>query len=417
MSPPPTPAELPEAERARGRRLAWTSHPAGMTHRYAFMADLPTLALLSLGAGEAVVGAQRALERIGQLLQLPTLRAVGVLRKRTILVCGQSLAVVGGLPFVAFGWLATREDAIPLALASLATATVGVVVGQTVWFPLLRGYVEADRIGRFFGLLRTSWHLALIAYYLGARSWLAAHPGSFGPLFGVAWLFGAARVALIARLPERSERTGERIRVREAFELLRTHPSLRRYLLGVTWTVALRLSVVPFAIVMMRREVGFGEGQVVLTTASFFAGGFVSLYVWGRVVDRIGPAPVFLWTSLGMAALFASLTLVSEPGTATLVAMTGFFFALAVLNAGFGVADTHVLFSLTPPEAPARTLVMAQLVTTMLDGGAPLVAGLVLDRALAATDAPLAVFHAFFATAALLQCVAFLPLRGFDASR
>jgi Na+/melibiose symporter-like transporter len=378
---------------------------------------LPTLALVSLGASEAVVGLQTAFRPALQVLRLPTLRVLGRVSKRRILVGGYLLALLGALPLAFFSELRASGAAIALVLASLALVGTGINVSETVWFPLLRGYVEADRIGRFFGLLRTSWHLALIAYYLGARSWLAAHPGSFGPLFGVAWLFGAARVALIARLPERSERTGERIRVREAFELLRTHPSLRRYLLGVTWTVALRLSVVPFAIVMMRREVGFGEGQVVLTTASFFAGGFVSLYVWGRVVDRIGPAPVFLWTSLGMAALFASLTLVSEPGTATLVAMTGFFFALAVLNAGFGVADTHVLFSLTPPEAPARTLVMAQLVTTMLGGGAPLVAGLVLDRALAATDAPLAVFHAFFATAALLQCVAFLPLRGFDASR
>jgi len=45
-SSPGTP--LPEAARVRGRWLAWTSHPAGMIHRYAYTADLPTLALVSL---------------------------------------------------------------------------------------------------------------------------------------------------------------------------------------------------------------------------------------------------------------------------------------------------------------------------------------------------------------------------------
>jgi hypothetical protein len=415
MSPPPTPAELPEAERARGRRLAWTSHPAGMTHRYAFMADLPTLALLSLGAGEAVVGAQRALERIGQLLQLPTLRAVGVLRKRTILVCGQSLAVVGGLPFVAFGWLATREDAIPLALASLATATVGVVVGQTVWFPLLRGYVETERVGSFFGILRTLWHVTLIVYFLLAQRWLAAHPGAFGPLFGAATLLGCLRIALVARLPEAQGERGTPVRVREALALLRRDTHLRRYLLGPGLAGAAHRGALPFVVVWMRRVMGLAESEILLATVAQFAGGLVSLYLWGRVVDRFGSAPVFRTAGLGLALLLALL--LALPETPALGTMILFFFGVTLLSSGFGVADTHLLFSLTPSHSPTRHLVVADVTTATLHGLAPFVAGSLLALALDAGVAMRPAYQTLFATTSLLALLSLVPLSRLERER
>ena len=45
--------------RARGRRLAIASHPLAMTHRYVYTDQLPTLALVALGASEAMVGNSR----------------------------------------------------------------------------------------------------------------------------------------------------------------------------------------------------------------------------------------------------------------------------------------------------------------------------------------------------------------------
>ena len=210
MQRDPSPNSLDPARRRRGRRLAVLSHPAGMTHRNVFTDQLPTLALVGLGASEAWIGLQRAFEPVSQLLQLPTLRVVGRHRKRPILMAGQAIAVLGGLPLVAYGTLAhTGGDlALGVALASLWVTAVGIVISQTVWFPLLRSYVEPGRIGEFFGVLRTGWHLTLIAYFLGAQLWLSAHPGAFGALFGVATLAGLLRMLLIARLPDRSASDG-----------------------------------------------------------------------------------------------------------------------------------------------------------------------------------------------------------------
>ena len=404
---------LSPAERAQGRRRAITSHPAGMTFYMVFTQQLPTLSLVQLGASEAAVGLQISFMYLFQLLQLPTLRAVARVPKRWILISGQLLAVAAALPLIFYSDLAASPHAVAIALVSFAMVAVGLNVAQTVWFPLLRGYTERQRIGRFFGTLRSGWHLALIVYYLAAQRWMLAHPGAFGPLFVFGWLAGLLRIVLVWKLPERSERTGERIRAREALALVRDDVELRSYLIGITWSHAVRLCVIPFAIVMMRREVGFTEGDVILTTVSWYAGGLASVYLWGRLCDRVGPAPIFLWTSLGMGALVLSLGLVESAGTSTLVGMVAFFFLISALQAGFGVADTHVLFGLAPGDAPARTIVVSQVTANGLAGVAPIVVGLGFERWLAGAAAPLDVYHAFFAAAALLQAASFWPLRRF----
>ncbi|HUK62192.1 MAG TPA: hypothetical protein VLV15_02625, partial [Dongiaceae bacterium] len=307
---PAAPAGLDPARRRLGRRLAVLSHPAGMTHRNAFTDQLPTLALVGLGASETWIGLQRAFEPLSQLLQLPTLRAVGRLRKRSILVVGQLVAVAAGLPLAAYATLGAwpHDAALAVALASLWLTAVGIVIAQTVWFPLLRSYVEPGRIGEFFGVLRTGWHLTLIAYFLGAQRWLASHPGAFGPLFAVATAAGALRIALIARLPDdAATRSDERMPLREVLALVRDRPPLRRYLAGMMLCGGPRRAALPFAVVMMRRSMGLTDADVVLTTVASFAGGFASLYAFGRAVDRFGAAPVFRLTAWASSLLLIAL--------------------------------------------------------------------------------------------------------------
>jgi len=281
---------------------------------------------------------------------------------------------------------------------------------------MLRSYVEAGAIGRFFGALRTTWSLALILYFFGARYWLDHHPGDFGPLFGTAAACGTLRLLLIARLPERSERTSAGIRIREAFALVKQSQDLRRYLLGAASCSAVRSCVLPFAIVMMRREVGFGEADVIYTTIAYFTGSAASLYLWGLAVDRVGAAPIFRGSALAMAALLLCVLLVREPSDAALLAMIAFFFVFSILSSGFGVADTNVLFSLAPADAPARTLVLAQTIVFLASGAAPLLVGAALQIALNSAgsgESRISVYHGFFTAAAVVQALSYLPLRRF----
>jgi predicted MFS family arabinose efflux permease len=410
----PEPEPLSESQRARGRRIAIASHPFGMTFQVVFTQSLPTLALLALGASETLVGVQTALVHVALLLQLPTLRLVARTSKRSILLGAHLAAMLAALPLLAFRSLseAGGDAGRGIALVCFAGIAVGISVSNTVWFPLLRSYVEPERIGRFFGTLRTGWHLTLIVYFLGSQLWLARHPGDFAPLFGVAWGMGLARIALISRLPERSERTGERIRAREALALAR-EPAMRRYLGGIAWARAAVFATLPFVVTLLRREVGFSEAQVVATAVATFAGGLTSLYLWGRAVDRLGAEPVFRWTALGMGALVLALVGVRGAGSGTLVAVVAFFFVHAVLWAGFGVADTHLLFRLTPSHAPSRALVLASVCGGSAAGLAPALAGVLLGASLAGAVDRLEVYRVFFVVMAALQALSFLPLRRF----
>jgi predicted MFS family arabinose efflux permease len=414
MSAPASPAAappLPEALRTRGRRLAIASHPAGNTFRMVFSQHLPTLALVGLGASELEVGLQNAFIFAFIALQLPTLRAVGHFSKRTILLAAHVFALLAALPLVFWSSIEVLPGGAPVAvaMASFALVAAGLCVGETVWFPLLRGFVEPESIGRFFGTLRTGWHLALILFYAGSQRWLAEHPGRFGALFATGWILGLLRTFLIARLPERSERTGERIRARQALALLRD-PRLRGYLLSVAWTSAARVTAVPFAIVMMRRVAGVSGGDVLYTTVAFFAGGLVSLYGWGHVVDRAGAVPVLRATLIGQALVIAALA-GFEPGAHAVAVMVGWFFLISVLAAGFGVADTHLLFGLAPAEAPARTLVLGAVVVGIAAGLTPILAGAALDASLG-RGSDLEVYRVFFGVLGALTLGALMPLRG-----
>lgn len=408
MSAPP----LSRSDRRRGRHLAISSHPLGNAFRMIFTQHLPTLALVSLGASELQVGIQSSFVFAFIALQLPTLRAVARFSKRSILLASHGFAVLTALPLVFWSRLEALpgEAAVPVSMLSFALIAAGLCVGETVWFPLLRGYVHPERIGRFFGALRTGWHLALIFFYLFSQWWLARHPGDFGALFALGWGLGFARTFLIARLPERSERTGERIRAREALALLRD-ARLRRYLEAVAWSHSMRLAAVPFVIVMLRRVVGFSDTEVIYTTIAHFTGGVVSLYAWGGVVDRVGATAVLRVTTIGQGLLVASL-FAFEPFSGVVPLMVLWFFALSVLASGHGVADTHILFELTPPEAPARTLVLGAVGVGIAGGLMPILAGALLQLWLpAGGEGALAVYRHFFAVLGGLLLLALAPLQ------
>ncbi|CAG0986325.1 hypothetical protein MYXO_02148 [Myxococcaceae bacterium] len=413
---PPTDADaLPAAEQARGRRLALSSHPFQMTFRRLFSEDLPTLALVSLGAGDAAVGLQRAFEPLSALLQLPALRALRRMSKRRLLLIGQVVSLVGGLPLVFFATLADLgpETRVAAALGALALASVGFGLAETPWFPLLYGYVPSDRIGRFFGTLRSTWHLALIVSYLGAQQWLARHPGSFGPLFAFGWACGFVRVGFALRFPDRSTGGGPTVRARDGMRALAGSPELRRYFVGVSLCGGARRAITPFAIVVMRRVIGMSEAQVLVATVASFAGGLLALYAAGRLADRLGSAPVFRWSALGLAALSLGLCGLREPGTTSVAIAAALFCGIAALSAAFGVADTNVLFSLAPAANPAPVLTAAAASTAVSYAAAPLLAGAALEIALSNGVDELLAYRALFVVAAIVFAVSWIPLRGF----
>ena len=340
MSAPslPTISEpLPRADRRRGRRLAISSHPLGMTFTMAFQDHLPTLALVWLGASEGAVGLYGGLARFAVLIKLPALRALNRVPKKTVLVAGHISALTASLPLIFFGAIAAGNRAVPLVIASLVATAAAIQMSNTVWFPLLRGYVEPARIARFFGALRSR-----IAPLSAGRDVVVLRAGGCPPVC------------------DRDAATGDRLRERRGH--LHDRCGIHRRA-----RLALRL--------------GADRG-------------------WCR--PRTGPALDFHRDG-------RVLSRSPRPGCARCPQPV----VHAVLASGYGVAETQLLFELTPPEAPAQRLVAADVIVHVISAGGPLLAGLALDALLSRTDTPLAVYHGFFTIAAVLQAASFLPLRGF----
>ena len=98
--------------------------------------------------------------------------------------------------------------------------------------------------------------------------------------------------------------------------------------------------------------------------------------------------------------------------------MVLWFFGLSVLASGYGVADTHLLFGLTPPEAPARTLVLGAVGVGIAAGIMPVLGGALLQAWLpVGAEGALDVYRAFFALLGTLLLLALLTLRLLDRAR
>jgi hypothetical protein len=97
--------------------------------------------------------------------------------------------------------------------------------------------------------------------------------------------------------------------------------------------------------------------------------------------------------------------------------MVGFFFVFTALAAGFGVADTHVLFGLAPEREATATLVIADVMTSLAYGAAPFLVGVALDFAIAAGADPTTAYRWVFAGAGAVMAFAPLPLRAFRGVR
>ena len=323
------------------------------------------------------------------------------------------------LPLLWFGWLQGLEGAWSwrAALACLTAVTLAIVCGSAAWWPLLHGYVPRSQTGRFFSILRTLWHLALIAFFYGCMKWLEVSPGSFAPLFAVAWACGLARVVLLWRAPERAERKPHAIKA--VFETIYRTPALRRYVAGVTFDQAVFRCVPPFTILLLRSEAGLREDEVITATVANFLGGMLALLPAGWLVDRLGPRPVLIWTCVlrGLIVLLIGVAGVNLEGRSLILAVGALIMLWSFLVSAFGVAEVKVLFGLAGEGNPTQLIVGSVVTRAVFAGFVALSLGVALEWLLGTQAAPpLVLYLGLFAILALLQAAAVLPFRKIAAA-
>jgi len=222
---------------------------------------------------------------------------------------GNSLMIVGTGCIVCGAFLrGVKPDfVLPTILIGLVIHTVGAALFNTGWFSLLSHIVPTEVTARFFGVMRFSWQLVsllffvLSAFLFSTKTPLWVYQSALclgGIAVGCRFLFYKD----IPNVPACENRPLSLIKsVQSAVKLPGFAPYLFYLLLLVCVTGnsqdMLRLSAV--------RGCGLGDNQVLFLAVGSMLGSLAGFRFMGRLIDRLGPHRVFLLCHVGFAvALF-----------------------------------------------------------------------------------------------------------------
>jgi MFS family permease len=285
---------------------------------------------LGQGLGETYLGAFALLLgagglTLGLVATLPTAAtaAAQVLARRARARMGSARALLGrawsaqALAYAALGlcllvpypW----SVATLCAGASLAWGLAGVTV--PAWTALVSVVVPPPRHGWFFGLRGSAQQLGMVAAILGGGavlSWMTSRGREalgFACIFALAGVARSAGTALLARVPDPDRLPPERARA-PGLRVPRASRKVRR-LAFYLWALHLGTCVsTPFFVPYMLKDLRFTYAHVGLLIAVPATVKVVTLRLWGRLADRLGPGPVLRMTGW-MVALVPALWLLS----------------------------------------------------------------------------------------------------------
>ena len=260
-------------------------------------AYLGAFALL-LGAGGMALGLVATLPTAStSLAQVLARRArAGRGGARQLLARSWSAQAVG---YALLGLCLLLPDPWPIPvlclLALLAWGCGGITV--PAWTALVCGVVPRARHGWFFGLRGAAQQAGVLAAILcgGALLSFMTARGLESLGFLLAGLARAAGTVLLASVREPASSPPRAPRAR-GFAVLRTSGKVRRLALYL-WTLHLATYVsTPFFVPYMLKDLGYSYALVGFLVAVPAIVKIVTLRLWGRLSDRVGPGPVLRTT-------------------------------------------------------------------------------------------------------------------------
>ena len=308
----------------------------------------------------------------------------------------------------------------------LLSSCFGAVAGVT-WNSWIQEWVPARLRGKFFGrrnrllqfstltfLLVTGWVLSRWDYAIGAFQAIIAG-AVFLRVFSLYWQWVS---------PTRTYRptTAAELSLGAQIKVLTRSTSLLWFIaFGAVWSFAANCFG-PFYHVFMFEQLKLSAWDVGLLSTASALGGALSLPAWGRLLDRYGNRPV-MTVSLLVWQVVNLLWCVLTPGSRTIVyviwALGGMTSMGAIASAGFVLGQFTILLRLIPLEAKSLAIGLNLAVTSLAAAVAPILGGMVLDRALHHWGDPLAVYHVCFVVQpviALAGCLFLLKVHEPSAS-
>lgn len=335
LDPPFQPGQLESSQRALVRDGAWSSLAGSLTSGVVIIGFA-----LALGAGPLEIGMLAAIPSLGQLAQLPAIALVERLRRRRRITV--VLATASRLLILAMALLPFVEPPawrLPLLLGGqLAITLLGAMAGCSFnsWVHQL---LPVQTLGAFFAR-KLLWSTvvgsvgALAAGALVQYGPFAERLQAFALVFAAAGIAGfvsswyLTRVAEPPMLDALSNRSFTGL-LAEPFG----HPEFRRLLVFLAaWNFASSLAA-PFLTVYLLQQLGYGLATVTMLWAASQAANALTLWLWGRLSDRLSNKSVL---SVALPVYFASLfgiAFVATPGLGA-----GSLWVLYLIHVTMGVA-------------------------------------------------------------------------------
>jgi Major Facilitator Superfamily len=339
---------------------------------------------LSLGAGTLVIGLLAAIPFMVQALQLPATLLVERLRQRKrIGVVALTLARTVILAMAVLPWLPAGGPAIALLLlGQLAICGMSAVAAcaNNSWFHQL---LPARTLGSFFSR-RLAIGTVLGCAFTLATGWLLEHPpegradNAYAIAFGAAGLAGLASSWYLARCAEpRMTHAGPSASMRNKLAAPFRDRNFRHLLVLIaSWSFASNFAA-PFLTVYLIQQLGYGMATVTGLWVVSQAANALTLFLWGRVSDRLSNKAVL---SVALPTFFAcTLALVfTRVGTPYGMALPLLYLVHAVMGAaggGVGLATGNIGLKLAPPQEATSYLAAVGLISSVAGGLSPLIAG------------------------------------------
>jgi MFS family permease len=326
---------------------------------------LATLYAERLGARDLMVGILNGGIWAGAVVGLWMPALTERYNKRRVLVTAQLLSIIAALPLLAVPFVAQRfSNDAALAVMTVSLMAFGLAIGAFVsaWFPALMDFVPPEKVGRFFGRLRSTWQVVVLGIYLACAVALGPETPLWRMQVVLVVLIAATslRTLLVARFPQRPvarATAGAAARVRQVL----ADRAFRRYLVLHTLATGLAGALTPSMVLYLRLS-GFSPRAIMLAVAAGMLAMAVGFRLWGRTADRHGAGRNYRIGFVLLAAGFlmwapASIAVwgLRAPGMGYAFALSAF--AIGGLGfASISIGVTHHGFRLTPRESSTTYL-------------------------------------------------------------
>ncbi|HEU4460287.1 MAG TPA: MFS transporter [Methylibium sp.] len=374
-----TPAALARGEADLVRDAGWAS----LTGALSGGVILASFAV-ELGAGPAQIGLLSAIPFIAQWGQLPAIALVERFRQRrrigvwSITAARVLILGIAALPLVAAPATAFRA-LLMLQFVSAALVSVG-SCAVNAW---LHQLIPQERLGHFFAR-RLFWGTAaasagtLVAGYLIERAAAGQRLEPYAAAFFGAALASFASSWYLSRAPEpRMQDAGPAGSTWSRLRAPVRDRNFRRVLVFLgAWNLASNIAA-PFFTVYLIRQLGYGLSTVTALWVTGQVANALTLYLWGRLSDRLSNKAVLavalpVYFACVLALVFASAL---DHAAARLVLLVVLHALMGAASGGIGLASGNLGLKLAPRGQATAYLATIGLVSATLGGLAPLLGG------------------------------------------